>query len=51
MGMHISHAHAVQQRRWTWFFRTNFEINRTMLHENSRKQPEPKLMYSTETLN
>lgn len=49
MGMHISHAHTVQPHRWTWFFRTNFEINRAMLHENSHKQPEPKLMYSTET--
>lgn len=49
MGMHISHAHTVQSHRWTWFFRTNSEINRAMLHENSHKQPEPKLMYSTET--
>ena len=37
MGMHISHAHTVQPRRWTWFFRTFFEINRAMVHENSRK--------------
>ena len=49
MGMHISHAHKVQPRRWTWFFRTFFEIKRATVHENSHKQPEPKLMYSTET--
>lgn len=37
MGMHISHAHTVQPHRWTWFFRTNFEIKRATVHKNSRK--------------
>lgn len=37
MGMHISHAHTVQPHRWTWLFRTNFEIKRATVHENSRK--------------